>query len=169
MTIFKSWQYLFSLEEFVLFFFRLQGQALKKIHHIQKVVPVHRKVHVLKKHNIFSFWNNSKSKHNTHLKKSWVSRELSGGRDNGSEFSRPACRVFVRLSDSSCDTGDNKGRREMTKCKRKCLTTCTLRLTETLWGHNCAYHSHSVKWEESPPSYQKNNSPESRHSSLAAF
>lgn len=50
------------------------------------------------------------SEKQTNLKKSWVSKELSGGRDKGSELSRPACRVFFRLSDSSCDTGNDKGR-----------------------------------------------------------
>lgn len=75
---------------------------------------------------------------NTNLKNSWVNRELSGGREKGSEFRRPACRVFFRLSDSSCDTGHNTGNRRMNKfkimhrgCKHyKAITLLTIAIQE---------------------------------------
>lgn len=59
----------------------------------------------------------AEANNHTHLKKSWVSRELRGGRDKGSEFSRPICRVFFKLSDSSCDTETTKKREEWTNVR----------------------------------------------------
>lgn len=99
----------FSLKKFILFFFGLQGHTLEKVHHFKKVVPMKRKIHNVLENKQFSVWSDNRNI-TTYLKKSWVSRELIGGRDKGSEFSRPACRVFFKLSDSSCDTGINKGK-----------------------------------------------------------
>lgn len=56
----------------------------------------------------------SKRKHLfTDRKKSWVSRELRGGRDRGSGFSRPACRVISKLSNNSWDTRNNMKMRDV--------------------------------------------------------
>lgn len=44
-TICKWRPYCFSLKEFILLLLRLQGQALQKIHHFQKVIPIHGQIH----------------------------------------------------------------------------------------------------------------------------